>query len=74
MFYKIKDNVFNINEVLFIDNQNVGINIVFNNGSKLNITYLISDEYHEEIRDYKLLCDELLKLNNNINLNNKGGE
>ena len=34
----------------------------------------LKEQYEEEIRDYKLLCDELLKLNNNINLNNKGGE
>ena len=60
MYYKIKDNVFNIDEVLYIYNDYKGINIMFNNGSKLTIKYIIVDEDKEKREDYKNLCNKLI--------------
>ena len=60
MYYKIKDNVFNIDEVLYIYNDYKGINIMFNNGSKLTINYNIINEDKEKREDYKNLCNKLI--------------
>ena len=74
MFYEIEDNIFNLDEVLYVSwNQVATITIGFNNKSKLIIEFglgcYIGGGLEEAKESYNALCNEFYNKNKGVNNN-----